>query len=181
MPVANTINGKGVVRPHQPDALPGTRTDAAGKAIRNVILLSLPDEEYNLIRPHLELVNLPHYAVLHESGEKIRYAYFLNEGMASLVVVSRDGHSVEVGIVGREGMVGLPVMAGLRSACFRAIMQIPGSGAKIPADILERCLPSMPKLHAELARYAMLHALQVGKLPLATGCMNWTSAWRAGC
>jgi CRP-like cAMP-binding protein len=163
--VADTTNGKGVVLPHEPDALrPGMRTDVAGKAIRNVILLSLPDDEYNLIRPYLELIDLPHYFVLHESGEKIRYAYFLNEGLASLVVVSRDGHSVEVGIVGREGMIGLPIIAGLHSACFRAIMQIPGSGVKIAADLLEGFLPSMPKLRTELTRYAMMHALQVGQI-----------------
>ena len=140
------------------------RTDVAGKAIRNVILLSLPDDEYSLVRPYLELVDLPHYFVLHETGEKIQHAYFLNEGMASLVVVSRDGHSVEVGIVGREGMVGLPLIAGMHSAAFRAIMQIPGSGVRIAADILKGFLPSMTEMRTELTRYAMMHGLQVGQI-----------------
>jgi CRP-like cAMP-binding protein len=165
MSIANTLNGKAVLLPQQADALrPGMRTDIAGKAIRNVILLSLPDEEYSLIRPCLELVDLPQYFILHESGEKIRFAYFLNEGMASLVVVSRDGHSVEVGIAGREGMIGLPLTAGIQSACFRAIMQIPGSGVRMPGEILERILPSMPKLRSGLIRYAVMHALQVGQI-----------------
>jgi CRP-like cAMP-binding protein len=140
------------------------RTDVAGKAIRNVILLALPAEEYGLIRPYLELVDLPHYFLLHESGDKIRFAYFLNEGMASLVVVSRDGHSVEVGITGREGMIGLPLTAGIQSACFRAIMQIPGSGVRVPADIFEQRLPSLPTLRSKLARYTLMHALQVGQI-----------------
>jgi CRP-like cAMP-binding protein len=164
MSVANTLNGKAIVLP-QPDALrPGMRTDVAGKAIRNVILLALPAEEYGLIRPYLELVDLPHYFLLHESGDKIRFAYFLNEGMASLVVVSRDGHSVEVGITGREGMIGLPLTAGIQSACFRAIMQIPGSGVRVPADIFEQRLPSLPTLRSKLARYTLMHALQVGQI-----------------
>jgi CRP-like cAMP-binding protein len=98
--------------------LPGARTDAAGKAITNVILLSLPDEEYNLLRPHLEPWELPQYDILHEPGEKIDFAYFLNEGMTSLVALSVDGRSVEVGIVGREGMVGMPLTVGLLRGTF---------------------------------------------------------------
>ena len=54
--------------------LPGARTDAAGKAVSNVILLSLPDEEYSLLRPHLEPVELPQHKILHEPGEKLRWS-----------------------------------------------------------------------------------------------------------
>jgi CRP-like cAMP-binding protein len=142
----------------------GARTDQSGKAIRNLILLSLPDDEYNLIRPYLELVDLPQYFVLHDPGEKLRYAYFLNEGMTSLVVVTKDGHSVEVGIVGREGIVGLPVLAGMQSACFRAIMQIAGSGVRIPAALLEELLGVMPNMRRGLERYGMMHVFQVGQV-----------------
>ena len=67
----------------------GARTDTAGKAVHNVILLSLPDEEYNLLRPYLEPTQLPQYQILHEPGEKIEFTYFLNEGMASLVALSQ--------------------------------------------------------------------------------------------
>ena len=92
--------------------LPGARSDAAGRAVNNVILLSLPDEEYNLLRPHLEPVELAQHKILHEPGEKIDFAYFLNEGMTSLVAMSLDGRSVEVGITGREGMVGMSLTGG---------------------------------------------------------------------
>lgn len=119
--------------------LPGTRTDAAGKAVNNVILLSLPDEEYNLLRPHLEPVELPQYDILHEPGEKIDFAYFLNQGMTSLVALSSDGRSVEVGIAGKEGMVGMPPLTvRLLRAPFRAIMQMSGSGSRIRSDSSDR-------------------------------------------
>jgi len=119
-------------RPIKPAPLhPGARSDADGKAVNNVILLSLPDEEYSLLRPHLEPADLPQYEILHEPGEKIDFAYFLNEGMTSLVALSRDGRSVEVGIVGKEGMVGMSLMMGLRRGIFRAIMQMSGSGLRI--------------------------------------------------
>src|SRR5260221_11169584 len=102
--------------------LPGARSDASGKAVNNVILLSLPDEEYSLLRPNLEPAELPQYEVLHEPGEKIAFAYFLNQVMTSLVALSRDGRSYEVGIVGKEGMVGMSLMMVLRRWSFLAIM-----------------------------------------------------------
>ncbi|MGB7133300.1 MAG: Crp/Fnr family transcriptional regulator, partial [Candidatus Sulfotelmatobacter sp.] len=78
------------------------------------------------MRPHLEAVDLPQYKILEEPGEKIDFTYFLNDGMTSLVALSRDGRSVEVGIVGKEGMVGMSLVAGLRQGTFRAIMQMAG-------------------------------------------------------
>jgi CRP-like cAMP-binding protein len=142
----------------------GARTDAAGKAVNNVILLSLPDEEYNLLRPHLEPVELPQYQIMHEPGEKIDYGYFLNQGMTSLVALSADGRSVEVGIVGREGMVGMSVAVGLLRGTFRAIMQMSGSGLRIKSEIFQEALPCAPTLQSELSRFALMHGIQVAQL-----------------
>ena len=116
------------------------------------------------MRPYLEYTELPHHSMLYELGEKIRYAYFLNEGMASLVVVTKDGHSVEVGITGKEGMVGLSILAGIQWAYFRAIMQISGQGSKIPTAIVEELLPSLPRLRGSLEKYSMIQALQMGQI-----------------
>jgi CRP-like cAMP-binding protein len=143
---------------------PGARTDAAGKAVNNVILLSLPDEEYNLLRPHLEPTELPQYDTLHEPGEKIDFGYFLNEGMTSLVALSGDGRSVEVGIVGREGMVGMPLTVGLLRGTFRAIMQMSGNGARIRTETFQEILPCASNLRAELSRFALMHGMQVAQL-----------------
>jgi CRP-like cAMP-binding protein len=152
-------------RPIKPSPLlPGARTDAAGKAINNVILLSLPDEEYNLLRPHLEPADLPQYDILHEPGEKIDFAYFLNEGMTSLVALSADGRSVEVGIVGREGMVGMPLTVGLLRGTFRAIMQMSGSGVRIRSDVFQEILLCASTLQSELSRFALMHGMQVAQL-----------------
>ena len=82
------------------------RTDVNGNPVGNRILLALPENEFNSIHPHLEYAQLQYHQSLHESAEKIEYAYFLNKGMVSLVVVTTDGRSVEVGIVGKEGAVG---------------------------------------------------------------------------
>ena len=130
----------------------------------NVILLSLPDEEYGLLRPHLEYLELPQYEILHEPGEKIDFTYFLNQGMASLVALSRDGRSVEVGIVGREGMVGMSLTVGLRRGTFRAIMQMAGNGMRIRSEAFRDILLCAPTLRSELSRFALMHGVQVAQL-----------------
>lgn len=142
----------------------GARSDVAGKAVHNLILLSLPDDEYNLLRPYLEPAGLPQYQILHEPGEKIDYTYFLNEGMTSLVALSRDGRSVEVGIVGKEGMVGMSLTMGLQRETFRAIMQISGSGLRVRSEIFQDLLLSAPTLRSELTRFALMHGMQVAQL-----------------
>jgi CRP-like cAMP-binding protein len=155
-------------RPARPNKLvpllPGARTDAAGRAVNNVILLSLPDEEYNLLRPHLEPAELPQYQILHEPGEKLDFGYFLNEGMTSLVALSVDGRSVEVGIVGREGMVGMSLTVGLLRGTFRAIMQMSGSGVRIQSEVFQEVLPCASTLRSELSRFSLMHGMQVAQL-----------------
>jgi len=142
----------------------GSRFDLGGNGVSNVILLSLPNAEYRMLRPHLQPVDLPQHEILHEPGEKIEFTYFLNEGMASLVALSRDGRSVEVGIVGKEGMVGMPLTMGLRREIFRAIMQMSGSGLRIGSEVFQDILPSAPTLRTELNRFALMHGMQSAQL-----------------
>ncbi len=164
-PAEEDIIARRPVRPKRPVPLhPGSRSNAAGKAVNNVILLSLPDKEYNLLRPHLEPVDLPQYEILEEPGEKIDFTYFLNDGMVSLVALSRDGRSVEVGIVGKEGMVGMSLMAGLQRGTFRAIMQMAGSGMRMRSGVFEDILLGAPTLRAELNRFALMHGMQAAQL-----------------
>src|ERR1700727_266292 len=143
-----------VKRATKPDRLlslrPGSRSDAAGKAVNNLILLSLPDKEYNVLRPHLEPTDLPQHRIMLEPGERIDFAYFLNDGMTSLVALSRDGRSVEVGIVGKEGMVGMSLTVGLRQGTFRAIIQMSGSGLRVPSEVFQDVLLNASTLRSEL-------------------------------
>jgi CRP-like cAMP-binding protein len=143
---------------------PGSRSDTSGKAVANVILLSLPDSEYDLLRPYLEPTDLPQHKILHEPGEKIDFTYFLNDGMASLVVLSRDGRSVEVGIVGKEGMVGMSVTIGLQRGTFRAIMQMAGSGVRVRSEIFLDILLNAASLRSGLGRFGLMHGMQVAQL-----------------
>lgn len=142
----------------------GTRKDAGGKPVANEILSSIPEAEYNLIRPDLEFVQLGPYHILHEPGEKIEFAYFLNQGLASLVVLTSDGRSVEVAIVGHEGVVGTPLAVGLHRGPYRAIIQIPGTALRIKSDSLEEQLPETPELRLLLNRYVLVQGLQIAQI-----------------
>ncbi len=148
-------------------AHPGERTCAEGKSIANLILLSSPDDEFALLRPHLEYVQLPQRRVLFEPKEKVEFAYFLNTGMVSLVMTTRQNESVEVGVVGREGFTPLQVTAGLTRTPHRAVMQVGGEGCRIRVDRLQQVLPSTPRLGSALNHYAALHGLQVAQ---TAGC-----------
>jgi CRP-like cAMP-binding protein len=132
--------------------------------VSNVILLSLPDEEYHLLRPHLEPMDLPQHHILHGPGDKTEFTYFLNEGMTSIVALSGDGRSVEVGIVGKEGMVGMSLTAGLRREIFRAIMEMSGSGVPIKSQGFRSVLLGTPVLRSELSRFALMQGMQVAQL-----------------
>jgi CRP-like cAMP-binding protein len=142
----------------------GTRSDSSGRLIGNQILNSIPENEFNFLRPDLEFIQTPQHQILHEAGEKIDHAYFLNEGMASLVVLTSDGRSVEVAIVGREGIVGTPLSVGLRRGPYRSIMQISGNGLRIKSEVLEEKLSEAPELRLLLNRYVMIQGLQIAQI-----------------
>jgi CRP-like cAMP-binding protein len=140
------------------------RTDANGKTVGNQILQSIPETEYNRVRAELEFVQLPHHHILHETGERLEFAYFLNEGLASLVVLTSDGRSVEVAIVGHEGVLGTPLAVGLHRGAYRSIMQIPGTALRIKADVLEEHLGEMPELGLMMNRFVLVQGLQIAQI-----------------
>jgi len=89
------------------------RTDCEGKPVGNRILLALPDTEYQILRPFLTLVDPRPHAVLHEPGDKLEFVHFPNRGLVSLIVVTREAKTVAVGVIGNEGLIGVPAVMGL--------------------------------------------------------------------
>ena len=141
----------------------GERTNADGKPVSNIILLSISDSDYSALRPHLESVSLPNHLVLHEGSGKLEFAYFPNRGLISLVVVMKDGRSAEAGIVGNEGFTGTPAAVGLSRSPLRAVVQITGDGFRVQAAALQSTLESTPRLQLMLSRYAVVQGMQVGQ------------------
>lgn len=141
----------------------GKRTNAAGKTIRNKILLAMNDAEFLMIRPHLEYVALPSHLRLLEPHQTFKFVYFPNEGLISLVVVMANGKTVEAGIVGSEGVAGLPAVAGLSRGPLREVMQIGGNGFRVKIRDLKKTLDSTPDLQRILERYTMMLGLHVAQ------------------
>jgi CRP-like cAMP-binding protein len=139
------------------------RTNADGKQVSNRVLLATPDSEYELMRPDLTYIDLPHHLSLHEPTQKIEFVYFPNRGMVSQVVVTKDGRTVEVGVVGNEGYVGAGLAAGLSRSSVREIMQVAGDGFQIMGNALERILRSAPQLQTLLNRHTGLQGMQVAQ------------------
>lgn len=110
----------------------------ATKPIRNQLLASLPRTEFERLNPHLELVNLPKRHIVYDVGDIVRHAYFLESGMVSLLSATTKSQVIEVGMVGDEGLVGIPGVLRNRCAPLRAMTQIPVSALKISADALRR-------------------------------------------
>jgi len=144
--------------------LSGNRMDVSGRSGGNEILNSIPEAEYNRLRAELEFVQLPHHQILHEPGERIEFAYFLNEGLASLVVLTSDGRSVEVAIVGHEGVVGTPLAVGLHCGPYRSIVQISGTAFRIKSEVLEECLEETPELRLAFNRFILIQGLQIAQI-----------------
>jgi len=142
---------------------PGERTNSSGKPVGSRVLLSIPDAEFRAIRPYLEFYVLVHHRVLHEPSQKLEFAYFPNSGLVSLVVATEDGKTVEAGVVGNEGMTGVPSAVGLRRNPLREVVQVSGDSFRIKVRDLQAILPTAPQLRMILSRYAVLQWMQIAQ------------------
>jgi len=124
------------------------------RSIRNEILLSLPAKESAAVLSELEFVEMHSYDLLNEMGEPIEYGYFMNSGMTSILTIMGDGKGVEVGLTGKEGFVGLPLVVGFRTSATRAIVQITGNAFRLSAVQLLQALATCPQLTRKLNRYS---------------------------
>ncbi len=134
--------------------------DGDGNHIHNEILLGLPAAETALLLSKLEFMRLKTGHVLHEPGDTLKSAYFPNSGLVSILSVFPDGKSVEVGLVGKEGFIGLPLVAGFRTAPTRAIVQIEGSVFRVDGETLAGILRQSPTLERRLQQFSQVMALQ---------------------
>jgi CRP-like cAMP-binding protein len=139
---------------------PNERTTTAGNRVGNKILLSIPAKEYALLRPHLEFLHMPHHLSLYEPGRPLEFVHFPNAGMVSLVIATKDGKTVEVGEVGREGFSGIQAAVGINKNQVRQIVQIAGDGFRVRMGGLKSVLQSAPELQRILTRYAVVQGMQ---------------------
>jgi CRP-like cAMP-binding protein len=134
----------------------------------NHILSRLSRDDFALLEPHLEAVDLPVRKRLEAPRRRIDQVYFMESGFAS-VVANGKGASIEIGIIGREGMTGLPLLLGHDRAQHETFMQLAGTGLRISAANLRRADEASITLHRSMLRYVHAFLQQTTTTALANG------------
>ncbi|HEY0171740.1 MAG TPA: Crp/Fnr family transcriptional regulator [Pyrinomonadaceae bacterium] len=129
----------------------------------NRILSAAPKEEYERLFPLLEYVELRRADVLHEAGEHMPYVYFPYSGTISVVVQMEDGNQAEVGVVGREGVLGLPLVLGTDTAPLRGFVQVSGGAMRMTAADFVEEVGRRAGLYTLLLRYAQAFFVQTAQ------------------
>jgi CRP-like cAMP-binding protein len=132
-------------------------------AVRNHLLAALPGPVLSRLLSKLEPVALPSGKTLFLPEEPIEAVYFLEVGITSLVLELDEGMRAEVGIVGREGMVGIPLVFGIETAFVEAQVQFPGNALRMSSTMFRKELEECPPLKALLLRYAEAAQAQVAQ------------------
>ena len=130
---------------------------------QNKLLSTLPDSVYQRLSPYFEEVSLTQQQILHQSGETIQHVYFPHQASVSLVLVTSDKTTTEIGLVGNEGMVGLPVILGGESTTTHYIVQIPGKATKLATSILQEEFKRGEELQQLLLLYTQAQLSQIAQ------------------
>ena len=123
-------------------------------AVRNQLLTSLPPEVLESLLPRLRRISLAVRNSIIAPGKMIEAVYFVESGWISLVATLDDGAQAEVGLVGHEGMVGLPLIVGVDTGFEEAFVQARGAALRMEADAFRRAFEEFPILQARLHRYS---------------------------
>jgi CRP-like cAMP-binding protein len=129
----------------------------------NRLLAALPKDEYQRLLPKLEPFTLVFREVIYEPGDLIRNVYFPTSGIISLLAAVEDRATLEVGIVGREGMVGLPAFLGVKTSSNRAVVQGAGEALKMKVTAFRKESENGGSLPRLLRRYSHSRLTQIAQ------------------
>jgi CRP-like cAMP-binding protein len=135
--------------------------------IRNRLLAALPSNRLAGLRPRLMPVELPYGQSLYLPNSPIEVVHFVETGVVSALASFEDGAFVEVGMVGREGLVGLPLVLGGDASPTEARVQIAGTALRLDAKVFREELGRSPAWGALLLRYVLAFHAQVAQ---GAGC-----------
>lgn len=137
--------------------------------MRNQLVSRMSDQDWALIAPHMEQINLKERQVVEVPGKPITHVHFIEIGVVSVVAVNAEDHRIEVGVIGNEGMTGVPLVMGDTRAQHSAYMQIAGNGWRIPAAAFTDALKTSPTLNGLMLKSAQAFMIQTAHTALANG------------
>ena len=129
----------------------------------NRLLAALPSEEYQRLVPHLQAVELPQHKILYQAGENYEYAYFPSYSIVSSVAIMENGSTTEIGVIGNEGVVGLPIILETGYTNSTAIVQVGDGGYRIAAERLTEEMDRHGALKRLMMRYVQARIIQLGQ------------------
>ena len=141
----------------------------ARTGIRNRLLHKIDLEDWGLLGPHLEAVTLKERQVIEVPTKPITHAYFLETGVASVVAVDAEDHRIEVGVIGYEGVTGVPLIMGDSRAQNSTYMLIGGGGHRVAQEVLSEAMAKSEGLRALLLKSAQGFMIQTAHTALANG------------
>jgi CRP-like cAMP-binding protein len=137
--------------------------------VRNQLLTALPPDLLSRLLPRLRLISLTTRDSLMVPDAPIEAAYFVESGFVSLVTSVEDGTQAEVGLIGREGMVGLPLITGVDTSFVEAFVQGDGSALRMEARVFRAAMEEEPALRTLLLRYLEAMTSQVSQTAACNG------------
>src|SRR5262245_27823870 len=137
--------------------------------IKNQVLTRLARSDFALLKPRLEAVDLPIPMRLEAANARIDAVYFLESGFAAVVADGPGKRSIEVGIIGREGMTGLSVVLGHDRAPHETYVQVTGHAHRLSAAKLRAAMEQSAGLHRSLLRCVHAFLLQTTQTAVANG------------
>ena len=138
-------------------------------APRNRLLAALPAEELARIWPELKPIEVGVREILIEADRPIKSVFFPETGWASMLALLSDGRSAEVGLVGSEGMVGLPLFLGSETSAVEALIQSPGTMMRLGAKAFQQAVEQNHTFRAILLRYTLAFQQQVTQTAACNG------------
>jgi len=148
--------------------------------VQNLLLAALSRETYLSLLPDLEPIDLLFKQVLYEPRQPMKHVYFPNRGVVSLLTIlaKADNSTAEVGLVGKEGMVGIPVFLGIDTTPIKAIVQVSGDAMRMQADAFGDAVNGDSSLHDLLQRYTYGLMFQISQ---SAACNNYHSVAERCC
>jgi CRP-like cAMP-binding protein len=120
---------------------------------KNRLLAVLEPEDFSILEPDLEIVELPKGKIVYEIGEAVRYTYFPHDTIVSLTTILEDGGSVEMAVFGREAMFGYVSALVTRQSFGRYVTQFSGTASRIPVETLSEAARKSPKIRQLLLSF----------------------------
>jgi len=137
--------------------------------MRNRLFAKMTPPDWALVAPHLESIILKERQVLEVPNKPITHVYFVETGVVSVVAVNAEDHRIEVGVIGKEGMTGYPLVFGDDRAQHSAYMQIGGGGRRMSASAFVDAMTQSASLRALMLKSAQAFMIQTAHTALANG------------